>query len=80
MDMMTMVTTIMTITVISTSHTFVTRYIFSLDHKTIAKQFLFTGMFWAVIGALMSLVFRYQLGFPEADMAWLRPFLRKMDC
>ena len=34
-------------------------------------------MFWAVIGALMSLVFRYQLGFPEADMAWLRPFLGK---
>ena len=56
---------------------FVTRYFFSLDHKTIAKQFLFTGMFWAVIGALMSLVFRYQLGYPEADMAWLRPFLGK---
>jgi cytochrome c oxidase subunit 1 len=54
---------------------FVTRYFFSLDHKMIAKQFLFTGMFWAVIGAAMSLVFRYQLGFPEADMEWLQPLL-----
>ncbi len=56
---------------------FVTRYFFSLDHKTIAKQFLFTGMFWAVVGAAMSLVFRYQLGYPEADMAWLKPLLGK---
>lgn len=56
---------------------FVTRYFFSLDHKTIAKQFLFTGMFWAVIGAAMSLIFRYQLGYPEADMAWLKPLLGK---
>lgn len=32
-------------------------------------------MVWAVIGALMSLVFRLQLGFPESDMAWLRPIL-----
>lgn len=54
---------------------FLTKYIFSMDHKMIAKQFLITGMVWAVIGALMSLVFRLQLGFPESDMAWLRPIL-----
>lgn len=54
---------------------FLTKYIFSMDHKMIAKQFLITGMAWAVIGALMSLVFRLQLGFPESDMAWLRPIL-----
>lgn len=54
---------------------FLSKYIFSMDHKMIAKQFLITGMAWAVIGALMSLVFRLQLGFPESDMAWLRPFL-----
>ena len=29
---------------------FVTTYIFSQDHKMIAKQFLITGMFWAIIG------------------------------
>ncbi len=56
---------------------FVTKYIFSQDHKMIAKQFLITGMFWAVVGALMSLVFRLQLGFPEESLAWLKPVLGK---
>jgi cytochrome c oxidase subunit 1 len=56
---------------------FITHYIFSQDHKIIARQFLITGMFWAVIGALMSLVFRLQLGFPEESLAWLQPVLGK---
>jgi len=54
---------------------FVDRFLFSMDHKTIAKQFLITGMFWAVIGAGMSILFRLQLGFPDSDMAWLQPLL-----
>jgi cytochrome c oxidase subunit I len=56
---------------------FLTTYIFSLDHKIIGRQFLITGIFWAFIGAAMSIIFRLQLGFPEADMAWLRPILGK---
>ena len=56
---------------------FVTTYFFSQDHKMIAKQYLFTGMLWAVIGAAMSIVFRLQLGFPEADLAWIQPILGK---
>ena len=56
---------------------FLTTYIFSQDHKMIARQFLITGIFWAFIGALMSLVFRIQLGFPDADLSWLKPFLGK---
>src|SRR6267154_5937692 len=44
--------------------TFVTKYIFSQDHKTIGKQFLVTGIIWAVIGGLFSVLFRLQLGFP----------------
>lgn len=54
---------------------FISKYIFSEDHKTIAKQFLITGIFWALLGGLMSLVFRIQLGFPDADLFWLRPIL-----
>ena len=54
---------------------FVSKYIFSQDHKTIAKQFLITGILWAVIGGLLSLVFRLQLGFPNISMEWLRPIL-----
>ena len=45
--------------------TFITKYIFSQDHKTIAKQFLITGMIWAAIGGLMSVLFRLQLGYPD---------------
>ncbi len=56
---------------------FITKYIFSMDHKIIARQFLITGMIWALIGAGMSLVFRLQLGFPEESMTWLRPLLGK---
>ena len=57
--------------------TFITKYIFSQDHKTIAKQFLITGIIWAVIGGGMSAIFRIQLGFPDADLGWLRPLLGK---
>jgi cytochrome c oxidase subunit 1 len=56
---------------------FFTTYLFSQDHKMIAKQFLITGMFWAVIGGLMSLVFRLQLGFPAEDYTWLKTVLGK---
>lgn len=54
---------------------FVSKYIFSMDHKTISKQFLITGIIWAVIGAAMSVIFRIQLGFPDSDMSWLKPLL-----
>lgn len=30
--------------------TFISKYVFSQDHKMIAKQFLITGMVWAGIG------------------------------
>jgi cytochrome c oxidase subunit 1 len=45
--------------------TFITKYVFSQDHKMIAKQFLITGMIWAIIGGLMSVIFRLQLGYPD---------------
>ncbi|WP_109832301.1 cytochrome c oxidase subunit I [Reichenbachiella versicolor] len=56
---------------------FVTNYIFSLDHKVIGKQFLLTGIFWAIIGGGLSIIFRLQLGFPDMDLEWLRPLLGK---
>lgn len=45
--------------------TFVTKYIFSQDHKMISKQYLITGLFMGVIGILMSLLFRLQLAWPD---------------
>ena len=54
---------------------FWTNYIFCQDHKIIAKQFLITGIFWALIGGILSVIFRLQLGFPDMQLEWLRPVL-----
>lgn len=53
---------------------FIQKYIFSLDHKTISKQFLITGIFWGLVGGFMSVLFRLQIGWPEETfpfMEWL---------
>ena len=54
---------------------FITKYIFTQDHKMIGKQFLVTGIFWALIGGFLSILFRLQLGFPEMNLEFLRPLL-----
>ncbi len=51
---------------------FLTRYIFSTDHKVIAKQFLFTGMAWAILGGFFSVLMRLQLGYPNATFPFLQ--------
>ncbi|RRA92342.1 cytochrome c oxidase subunit I [Paenimyroides viscosum] len=54
--------------------TFVTKYIFSQDHKMIAKQFLVTGIIMGIIGIAMSLLFRIQIAWPEESFkvfSWL---------
>lgn len=56
---------------------FVSKYIFSTDHKTIAKQYLISGIIWAFIGGGLSIIFRLQLGFPDIQLEWLRPLLGK---
>ncbi|MEY3114009.1 MAG: Alternative cytochrome c oxidase subunit 1 [Bacteroidota bacterium] len=45
--------------------TFITKYIFSIDHKMIAKQYLITGVFMGIIGVGLSMLFRMQLAWPE---------------
>jgi cytochrome c oxidase subunit 1 len=45
--------------------TFITKYIFSIDHKMIAKQYLITGIFMGIIGVGMSMLFRMQIAWPE---------------
>lgn len=55
--------------------TFISKYVFSMDHKTIAKQFLISGMIWAIIGGLMSVLFRFQLGYPDQTFPWLEDIL-----
>jgi cytochrome c oxidase subunit 1 len=57
--------------------TFITKYVFSQDHKTIGKQFLITGIIWGVIGGLFSVLFRLQLGYPEQTFPILETFFGK---
>jgi cytochrome c oxidase subunit 1 len=55
--------------------TFISKYIFSMDHKMIAKQFLITAIIMAVIGMMMSMFFRLQLAWPGENFAILNFFL-----
>lgn len=55
--------------------TFVTKYVFSQDHKMIAKQYLITGIVMGVIGVFMSMLFRLQLAYPEQSFTIIEAFL-----
>ncbi len=44
------------------------KYIWSTDHKIIAMQYLFTGVFMAIVGGFMAYVFRMQLAFPGSSV------------
>ncbi|HSM07608.1 MAG TPA: cbb3-type cytochrome c oxidase subunit I [Gemmatimonadota bacterium] len=43
---------------------FIRKYIFSTDHKIIGIQFLFTTLFFLLVGGLLAVMLRFQLGFP----------------
>ena len=56
--------------------TFISKWIFSQDHKMIAKQYFVTGVIvMGIIGVLMSLLFRIQLGWPEESFQVFKIFL-----
>jgi cytochrome c oxidase subunit 1 len=59
------------------TESFIKKYVFSTDHKMIAKQFLFTGIFMAFVGVLLSILFRLQLAWPDQDLGFLKPMLGK---
>ena len=56
---------------------FLSKYVFSTDHKMIGKQFLITGIIWAIIGGLFSVLFRLQLGYPEMSFPVLEDLFGK---
>jgi cytochrome c oxidase subunit I len=57
--------------------TFVTKYIFSQDHKMISKQYLITGLIMGFIGIAMSLLFRLQLAWPDKQFTIYEVLLGK---
>jgi cytochrome c oxidase subunit 1 len=56
---------------------FWTKYVFSQDHKMIAKQFLITAVFMGVVAMLLSIFFRLQLAWPGQGFAISEFFLGK---
>ena len=54
---------------------FVSKYIFSQDHKMISKQFLLTAVFMGIVAVLLSVFFRLQLGWPGESFQILETFL-----
>src|SRR4051812_6740021 len=56
---------------------FLKKYIFSADHKTIGIQFLFMGLFFMVIGGLLAMLIRWQLAWPS-DATHPVPILAKL--
>lgn len=54
---------------------FVSKYIFSMDHKMIGKQYLLTAVFMGVVAMLLSILFRIQLAWPGESSDFLTMFL-----
>lgn len=54
---------------------FITKYIFSQDHKMIAKQYLVTAIVMGIIGIGLSALFRLKLGWPDAQFPILESLL-----
>jgi len=54
---------------------FVSKYVFSHDHKMIAKQYLITAIFMGFVGMLLSIMFRIQLAWPGESSDFLSFFL-----
>ena len=54
---------------------FVSKYIFSQDHKMISKQFLVSAIFIAILAYMLSVFFRIQLAWPKESFQFLHMFL-----
>src|SRR4051794_38072488 len=44
---------------------FLRKYVFAIDHKVIALQFLFMGLMFMAVGGLLAMLIRWQLAWPE---------------
>jgi cytochrome c oxidase subunit 1 len=47
---------------------FLKTYVFSLDHKIIGLQFLFSTLIWFIVGGMLALGVRWQLAWPWSPM------------
>lgn len=49
---------------------FWSKYIFSIDHKVIGKQFLWSGLIFLLMGGLLALMIRWQWAYPGERVPW----------
>ena len=54
---------------------FISKYIFSQDHKMIGKQFLMTAVFMGLVAMMLSILFRIQLAWPGESSDFISFFL-----
>ncbi|MBL8013716.1 MAG: cbb3-type cytochrome c oxidase subunit I [Candidatus Omnitrophica bacterium] len=47
---------------------FISKYIFSTDHKMIARQYLLLGLFFLLWGGLQAMLIRWQIAYPETEV------------
>ncbi len=56
---------------------FIWKYVFSEDHKMIAKQFLWTGMIFLLVGGTLAMMIRWQWAYPKAPVPVLGALVLK---
>ena len=55
--------------------TFLSKYVFTFDHKVIGKQFLWYGIFFLFVGGLMALMLRWSLAYPGEPFPLIGRFM-----
>src|SRR6516164_10445603 len=58
---------------------FLRTYVFSTDHKMIARQFLFLGLFMLLIEGFLAMLIRWELGWPETPVPGFRWLFRDTE-
>jgi len=49
---------------------FLKKYVFTVDHKVIAKQFLWTGLLFLAFGGMLAMMIRWQWAYPGEPVPW----------
>jgi len=55
--------------------TFFSKYIWSLDHKVIAKQYLWAGLIFFLVGGTLAMLIRWQWAYPGQPVPLLGKIL-----
>ncbi len=59
-------------------NSFLTRYVFSTDHKVIGIQFMFASLLFVILGGLLALGVRYQIAWPNQHVPYAKILPGKM--